>query len=344
MATYAHLLNVEGVDAGCQGLVLSCLSVSLCRFVCLFFVYAFVYVFLFVYIVVLSLVSPLLCFIYLCRVSCVVSCGITEEMVQMAELVVKKKAAAPSTIVKLNIGGMCFDVLRTTLTSQKDSMLEAMFSGCHHTVDKDDNGRYFIDRDGDMFKYVLCFLRAPHVFTLEGLSRRDTLRVREEFEYFQLPTVYHSARLPPSDIMSTHKQMLRLHIQHENYRRCETTSTSTSYVHPSGQAKVTSSTSTSTFFMDPLMSSGGHRCVYIHVPPSTINDDEPPFHTCKWIDNHEFLGLEQLRGLGKYYGVSVDEDTLSSHALEEGKKIEEAYRIALLFDLFGYRYVPPKTV
>lgn len=45
-----------------------------------------------------------------------------------------------SSIVKLNVGGSFFDTSRTTLTSQKDSMLEAMFSG-RHNVDKDDTGR-----------------------------------------------------------------------------------------------------------------------------------------------------------------------------------------------------------
>ncbi len=126
----------------------------------------------------------------------------------------------PRTIVKLNVGGMFFDVLRTTLTSQKDSMLEAMFS--EHVdkddsgryfirtnsvildrradfVDKDDGGRYFFDRDGEMFKFVLSFLRAPHAFTLEGISHRDTLRVLEEFDYFQLPTIFHGAQQPPSE-------------------------------------------------------------------------------------------------------------------------------------------------
>ena len=91
-----------------------------------------------------------------------------------------------SSIVKLNVGGSFFDTSRTTLTSQKDSMLDAMFSG-RHNVDKDDTGRYFLDRDGRTFEYVLAYLRSPHTFTLEGLSAREVVSLRAECEYFQLP-------------------------------------------------------------------------------------------------------------------------------------------------------------
>jgi small-conductance mechanosensitive channel len=72
-----------------------------------------------------------------------------------------------SSIVKLNVGGTCVDTSRTTLTSQKGSMLEAMFSG-RHKVNKDDCGRFFFDRDGDTFKYdyVLAFLRCSICFAI----------------------------------------------------------------------------------------------------------------------------------------------------------------------------------
>ena len=37
-------------------------------------------------------------------------------------------------------------------------MLAAMFSG-RHELDTDSEGRYFIDRDGTYFKYILNYLR-----------------------------------------------------------------------------------------------------------------------------------------------------------------------------------------
>jgi hypothetical protein len=51
------------------------------------------------------------------------------------------------SIIRLSVGGVKFQTSLATLTSVPDSMLAAMFSGRHH-IDKDDKGRYFIDRDG----------------------------------------------------------------------------------------------------------------------------------------------------------------------------------------------------
>jgi hypothetical protein len=249
--------------------------------------------------------------------------GNTEEAVFVSELVVKEKAAAPSTILKLNVGGMCFDVSRTTLTSQKDSMLEAMFSG-RHNADKDDSGRYFIDRDGDMFKYVLCFLRAPHAFTLEGISHRDTLRVREEFEYFQLPFIVGTGSM--SSEVRYARENVRVNIQNENRRSVR--SCCPTYFEGYDGYRISS--------------------IGVKYPPSTINEDEPPYVSCRWgllggnlnlggnfklnstgyefffktskiflplkfiirttfMTNGAKLTLDYLRVLAKYYGVTVDE-------------------------------------
>jgi hypothetical protein len=87
--------------------------------------------------------------------------------------------------IKLDVGGIAYTTLRTTLTSVPGSMLEAMFSG-RHAVEEDDEGRVFIDRDGSAFKLVLEFLRSPATFTLEGLSKREVVAVVVEFEYFGL--------------------------------------------------------------------------------------------------------------------------------------------------------------
>jgi hypothetical protein len=60
--------------------------------------------------------------------------------------------------VKLDVGGVHFTTSLTTLMTEPESMLAAMFSG-RHELEKDDDGRVFIDRDGELFKYVLQYLR-----------------------------------------------------------------------------------------------------------------------------------------------------------------------------------------
>ena len=61
-------------------------------------------------------------------------------------------------VIALNVGGHSFVTTLSTLTKDNNSMLAAMFSGRHH-LDTDSEGRYFIDRDGTYFEYILNFLR-----------------------------------------------------------------------------------------------------------------------------------------------------------------------------------------
>ena len=60
--------------------------------------------------------------------------------------------------VKLNIGGSTFETSVETLTCERGSMLEAMFSG-RFKIEKEDDGSSFIDRDPTYFPLVLSYLR-----------------------------------------------------------------------------------------------------------------------------------------------------------------------------------------
>jgi hypothetical protein len=60
--------------------------------------------------------------------------------------------------VQLNIGGHSYTTSTMTLTKDPASMLAAMFSG-RHSLKKDDDGSFFIDRDGTHFRYILNYLR-----------------------------------------------------------------------------------------------------------------------------------------------------------------------------------------
>ena len=67
-------------------------------------------------------------------------------------------------IVRLSVGGVHFATSIDTLTrGDPDSMLSAMFSG-RHNVQKDEDGRYFIDRDGTHFRYILNYLRDGNTY------------------------------------------------------------------------------------------------------------------------------------------------------------------------------------
>jgi BTB/POZ domain len=87
--------------------------------------------------------------------------------------------------VKLDIGGHTFTTTLTTLTRIPDSMLGAMFSG-RHTLEKNESGAYFIDRDGTHFRHILNYLRAPESFDRAMLSNPELLQLQREATYYGL--------------------------------------------------------------------------------------------------------------------------------------------------------------
>lgn len=81
----------------------------------------------------------------------------------------QKEEVFQDQFIKLNVGGTIYHTTLSTLLTDKDSMLAAMFSGRHKMVRQQDDS-YFIDRlalrekcdncrDGKHFRYVLNFLR-----------------------------------------------------------------------------------------------------------------------------------------------------------------------------------------
>merc|ERR1719183_1858678 len=63
-------------------------------------------------------------------------------------------------MVDLNVGGVVFETSRATLTQQAGSYLESVVSG-RHAIPRDRQGRIFIDRDSELFRSILNFLRNP---------------------------------------------------------------------------------------------------------------------------------------------------------------------------------------
>jgi len=92
-----------------------------------------------------------------------------------------------SEIITLNVGGKEYQTTKETLCKDPESMLSVMFSGSHSLL-KDSQNRYFIDRDGELFSYILNYLRNQELLVpLENLFLVESL-IREA-EYFQISSL-----------------------------------------------------------------------------------------------------------------------------------------------------------
>ena len=88
--------------------------------------------------------------------------------------------------IKLDIGGQVYSTSTLTLNKDPHSILAAMFSGRDdHSLKKEEDGSYFIDRDGTHFRYILNYLRdrGVEVDMLPGATRTELL---VEAKYYQL--------------------------------------------------------------------------------------------------------------------------------------------------------------
>ena len=88
-------------------------------------------------------------------------------------------------IISLNVGGTIYTTTRSTLTRYPDSMLGAMFGGKLPLENsKDSQGNYFIDRDGELFKYILNFLRVSKLILPNNFQ--DTEAFQMEVDFYQI--------------------------------------------------------------------------------------------------------------------------------------------------------------
>ncbi|XP_035663810.1 BTB/POZ domain-containing protein KCTD21-like [Branchiostoma floridae] len=101
-------------------------------------------------------------------------------------------------VVSLNVGGHIYTTARSTLTRYRDSMLGAMFGGDFDTAARDDQGRYFIDRNGRLFEHVLNFLRTTQLVLPEDFKELRLLEMEADFYQIQ----------PLIEALKTHKARL----------------------------------------------------------------------------------------------------------------------------------------
>uniref|UniRef100_A0A8C5CP65 Potassium channel tetramerisation domain containing 12.2 n=1 Tax=Gadus morhua TaxID=8049 RepID=A0A8C5CP65_GADMO len=88
-------------------------------------------------------------------------------------------------IVELNIGGQMYTTRLETLNAVPNSLLWNTFSqGSPKFAARDSGGRFFFDRDGFLFRYILDYLRDSN-FVLPD-SFRERGRLQKEADFFLL--------------------------------------------------------------------------------------------------------------------------------------------------------------
>ncbi|XGW21274.1 hypothetical protein V3C99_004322 [Haemonchus contortus] len=91
----------------------------------------------------------------------------------------------PEQVVSLNVGGQRFATSSHTLTWIPDSFFTSLLSGRIPTV-RDDSGAIFIDRDPDVFRIILNYLRTKQV----DLSNIAPSTLKHEAQYFGLAPLF----------------------------------------------------------------------------------------------------------------------------------------------------------
>ena len=82
-------------------------------------------------------------------------------------------------IINLNVGGTKFSTSKQTLTQVQDTFFTGLLSGRIQTF-KDDDGAIFIDRDPQLFRLILNFLRNRSL-SFEGVNLKD---LKHEAEFY----------------------------------------------------------------------------------------------------------------------------------------------------------------
>ncbi|XP_010864918.2 BTB/POZ domain-containing protein KCTD12.2 [Esox lucius] len=107
----------------------------------------------------------------------------------------EKQRSPFSDIIELNVGGQVYVTRLGTLVSVPNSLLWTAFTQKSPTeLPKDSKGRFFFDRDGYLFRYILDYLRERDIVLPDFFKERA--RLQKEADYFQLPEL--SQRLRPA--------------------------------------------------------------------------------------------------------------------------------------------------
>lgn len=108
-------------------------------------------------------------------------------------------------IVRLNIGGTSYTTTKQTLRREPESFFPKILKpgGIEENSDVAGllpDGTYFVDRDGELFVYILDYMRTGKLLLPDNF--KETARLREEVLFYQLDelnqllTPYYNVKYP----------------------------------------------------------------------------------------------------------------------------------------------------
>ncbi|XP_072030476.1 BTB/POZ domain-containing protein KCTD6-like [Amphiura filiformis] len=86
--------------------------------------------------------------------------------------------------VSLNVGGRIYTTTSTTLQRYNSKFSRMFGPGGLHGSMHDDHGNCFIDRDGDVFRHILNFLRTSELVLPDDFKELDLLE--REAKFYQI--------------------------------------------------------------------------------------------------------------------------------------------------------------
>lgn len=108
-------------------------------------------------------------------------------------------------IVELNVGGQVYVTRLETLTAAPGSLLWTKFTQSSPAeLPTDSKGRFFFDRDGFLFRYVLDYLRDSELSLPDFFKERR--RLQKEAHFFQLPELARRLAAASKDASSAEEE------------------------------------------------------------------------------------------------------------------------------------------
>jgi len=130
--------------------------------------------------------------------------------------------------VLLNVGGKYYSTTVQTMTSVPDSLLAKIIRG-EVPAERNKDGRIFIDRDGNNFKYILNFLRNPQNFKMRIKDKFLLDDVKREAQYYGVEEQMFTSFAPESLDWLTNVKIHSFSSEHQSYPASNVLDTGLSY-------------------------------------------------------------------------------------------------------------------